>query len=84
MKEKVLTFDEHGAFTSENSIAIIWNIDDVRQTIDDQDMDIELTDDECMEVLDYCVRKHDANFGIGWDTLQWAIEYCFPKEVSDE
>ena len=80
MKEKVLTFDEHGAFTSENSIAIIWNIDDVRQTIDDQDMDIELTDDECMEVLDYCVQKHDANFGIGWDTLQHAIGHCFPKE----
>ena len=80
MKEKVLTFDEHGAFTSENSIAIIWNIDDVRQTIADYDMDIELTDEECMEVLGYCEGEHDATLGVSWRTIQFAIEECFPKE----
>ena len=37
-----------------NSIAIVWEIDDIRNLRPD------LTDDECMEVLDYTDRKHDA------------------------
>ena len=42
-----------GKYTSDNSIAIIWCIDDVRQVIEDYELGIELTDDECMEVLGY-------------------------------
>jgi hypothetical protein len=84
MNKEVLIFDKDEAFTSENSIVIIWNIDDVKQTIDDYDMGIELTDDECMEVLSYVEGEHDATLGVSWTTIQFAIEECFPKEVSNE
>jgi len=72
-----------GKYTSDNSIAIIWCIDDVRQVIEDYELGIELTDDECMEVLGYVEAEHDANFGIGWDTIHWAIEYCFADKVRE-
>ena len=55
-----------------NSIAIIWEIDDVKSIRPD------LTDDECMEVLEYAGRKHDANIGITYDALEWNCDYLFP------
>ena len=55
-----------------NSIAIVWEIDDIRNLRPD------LTDDECMEVLDYTDRKHDASLGVSWDTLEWNADYLFP------
>ena len=70
----MLAFDERGEYTSENSIAIIWCIDDVRMVIKDQEKTVELTDDECMEVLDYCLDQHDANYGMSWDSISWAID----------
>lgn len=64
-------------YTSENSIAIIWCIDDVRTVIEDYEKTVELTDDECMEVLKYCLNKHDANYGMSWDNISWAIDHIF-------
>ena len=32
-----------------------------------------LTLDECKEVLARCLRRHDANHGITWDTLDFHI-----------
>ena len=55
-----------------NSIAIVWEIDDIRNIRPD------LTDDECMEVLGYIDRKHDATLGITYDTLEWHCDYLFP------
>ena len=43
-----------------NSVAIIWCIDDVRKVIDDYDMNYELTDDDCMDVLNYVDRKQKS------------------------
>jgi len=61
----------HG-YDDTNSIAIIWEIDDIKSIRPD------LTDDECMEVLDFADRKHDATLGICWDTLEWHCDYLFP------
>ena len=59
-------------YNETNSIAIIWEIDDVKTVRPD------LTDDECMEVLDYAERKHDATIGITYDTLERHCDYLFP------
>jgi len=63
-----------------NSIAIIWCIDDVKNIRTD------LSDDECMEVLSYQDRKHDASMGVSWDTLEWCANYLFPpkEEASND
>ena len=76
----MLVFDEYGEYTSENSIAIIWCVDDVRTVIKDHEKTVELTDDECMEVLDYCLDQHDANYGMSWDSISWAIDHLKPAK----
>ena len=66
-------------YNETNSIAIIWELDDVKSLRSD------LTDDECMEVLGYVDRKHDASLGVTWETLEWHCDYLFPvKEKANE
>ena len=59
-------------YNETNSIAIIWEIDDIKELRPD------LTDDECMEVLGYADRKHDASLGVCWETLQCHCDHLFP------
>ena len=53
-------------------IAIIWNHEDVRHQA--EAMGVTLTDEQVKNVLDHVERKHDANYGISWDTIEWAID----------
>ena len=53
-------------------IAIFWGVDDVKSVRPD------LTDDQCMEVLEQCDDKHDANIGISWDVIEFHAGYLFP------
>ena len=78
--DKVITYDEHGKYTSENSIALIWCIDDVRQASKFVGLERTLTDDECMEVLIYCRENLDWGFGFGWDNLYWTIQEFYLKK----
>lgn len=55
----------------QGEIAIVWSTDDVRSIRPD------LSDDQAMEVLHLSESKHDANFGINWDTLAYAAEVLF-------
>jgi len=65
-------------YNETNSIAIIWCIDDVKEQRPD------LSDDECMEVLEYQERKHDASMGVSWDTLEWCAEHLFPIDKEND
>jgi len=67
-------------YNSTNSIAIIWSIDDVRHVIENYGIDVDLTDEECMEVLDYCLDNHDAQYGMSWENIDNAIDYLFIEE----
>ena len=75
-------------FNSENSIAIIWDIQDVRYQLEslneNYQIELELSDDDCMEVLQRVVDNHDANYGVNWDSLYNAIEYCFEDEIREK
>ena len=53
-------------------IAIFWGIDDVKAVRPD------LTDDQCMEVLDACDNRHDANIGINWLVIETHADWMFP------
>ena len=53
-------------------IAIVWDISDVQLERPD------LNDKEAMEVLLMAEDKHDANYGIGWETLRDHAHYLFP------
>lgn len=75
-------------YNSENSIAIIWDIQDVRYQLEclneNYQIELELSDDDCMEVLYRVVDNHDANYGVNWDSLYNAIEYCFEDEIREK
>ncbi len=51
-----------------DEINITWGIDDVKQ------VDPDLTDDECREVLQNVLENHDATIGVTWDTLEAEAE----------
>ena len=70
-------------YNEDNAIAIIWETADVRQVIENNDMPLQLDDEQCMEVLGYVERKHDANFGVSWDSIYYAIEYIFEDELKE-
>lgn len=72
IKEKPLNYGY--GYNDSNSIAIIWAIEDVKSIRPD------LSDDECLEVLGYVDRKHDASLGVCWETIELHADYCFPKK----
>jgi hypothetical protein len=53
-------------------IAIIWSIEDVKV------MRPDLTDSQCMEVLETVKSDHDASCGLTWDTVGDCAELLFP------
>lgn len=59
-------------FISGNSIAIIWGIEDVLGRAEEQE--IPLTEDEARDILSWMDRKHDADIGINWDTIDCYID----------
>ena len=73
--------DYGNGYNSENSIQIIWAIEDVRQTIEQYDLKIELTDDECLDVLYSLADNHDANLGIWWDTIYYYLYDEYRDEI---
>lgn len=58
-------------------IASIWSIEDVKQERPD------LTDEQCMEVLEQCEHKHDAEIGINWDVIRTHADDLFPAPRED-
>ena len=54
-------------------------IDEMEQLCKDRALTLyDLTNDECMEVLGYVDRKHDASLGITWETLECHSLVCEP------
>jgi len=61
-------------YNPSNSIAIIWCLDDVKRIRDD------LNDEQCLDVLRYADRKHDASMGITYDTLEFVADYLYKQD----
>jgi hypothetical protein len=54
-------------------IEIIWSVEDVRVVRQD------LSDDQCMRVLQRVQQNHDAQYGITWEIIQTCAETIFPR-----
>ena len=52
-----------------------WGIDDVRNIIDYADITKakSFTDEDCIRILEIVAECFDANYGITWDSLEYAI-----------
>ena len=59
-------FHYGNGYNSENSIAIVWSIEDVRHQLElvneDNNIELILDDDQCMEVLGHVEDCHDAEY----------------------
>ena len=53
-------------------IDIRWYAEDIKYCA--QDNEIELTDKECIEILESLKKNHDATIGINWDVILCEIE----------
>lgn len=60
--------------TSPDWTADWWHISDVQESVD-----VEMTDEECREVLNQVERYKDANIGINWEVIRY-----YAGEVIDE
>jgi uncharacterized protein YpuA (DUF1002 family) len=56
----------------EYTISIKWGDDDVRHQA--SQMGVTLTDEQIINVLNLVKNNHDADYGVTWDTIEWAIE----------
>ena len=71
-----ITLYVHDLLAKHRQIAAIWSIEDVKG------IRPHLTDDQAWEVLERVGRKHDAEYGISWTTLETTAEDLFPKPSS--
>jgi len=57
-----------------------WHVLDVESRM--EDLDIKLTEEQKKEALQKVSHNHDANYGITWDHIDWAIEDTKDKGVT--
>jgi len=66
-------FNVHEFLAKHRMIGIVWCIEDVQEVRPD------LTDDQAWEVLQAVERRHDAEIGINWLTLEIFADDLFPE-----
>ena len=80
--------DYGNGYHENNSIAIIWEVEDVRRVLEDYEhlnfLIPKLDDDDCMEILEHVHDKHDATLGVTWENIYYSIEYHYEKEIQEE
>mgnify|MGYP003140777780 FL=1 len=59
---------------NKDTVSFDWCIDDVKQQLKDRGIKIKFSNKDCREVLDRCLRKHDATMGMSWSTMNCHID----------
>ena len=52
-----------------------WGIEDVRNVVETNGIDEELTDEDCLNILRVAETAFDANIGLNWDSIVSAIDF---------
>ena len=66
-----------------NSICIVWCIDDIKSLKGSFEVrNIDLTNEECMEILQRIKNNHDTSIGISWEGV--CLEYVYYLEEKKE
>ena len=60
-----------------------WTIYDVGTRLDDE-WGFELTEDECLKVLQFVADNFDCNDGINWDAIDAGIEALYGDRKVEE
>ena len=59
---------------NKNTISLEWCVLDVKQQLKDRGKGEKLNVEECREVLDKCLHRHDATIGLSWDVMDCHID----------
>ena len=62
--------DYRNGYNETNSICVVWSINDIKSlkgTFDHRNID--LTDKECMQILESLKEKYDSSEGITWEDV---------------
>ena len=59
-------------------IVIVWSIEDILERRHD------LTSEQAKEVLDLVNRRHDCNYGVSWETLDYCAGELFGDAPDDD
>jgi len=54
------------------NMAIVWNVDDIIGVAEQKGLDI--TKEQACEVLETLLDNHDADLGVNWDTISYALD----------
>jgi hypothetical protein len=60
---------------------VLWTVPDVEERA--EEMEIEVTPELTASVLAFMERKHDAEIGISWDTVDWTIKEIAARQTND-
>lgn len=63
-------------------IAIVWDVDDIRTVADE--MEAELTYEECMTILRRIDHDFDASIGVNWDVLDTEVRWFVDERETDD
>ena len=53
-------------------ITIEWHVDDVKS------LNENLTNEQCIAVLEQAKKTHDASIGINWDVIKCHVQMLYP------
>ena len=67
-----------------NTISLEWSVEDVEQQLQDRNKNENLDTKDCREVLERCLRGHDAEMGITWDHLDLYIDQIIEERKDRE
>lgn len=73
--------DYGNGYNSNNSVAIVWAIEDVEYRLDEFYPKLKYTNENCMDILHNIVDDHDAEYGVNWEAIDYAIENYFYDEL---
>ena len=62
------------SWKDKDTISFDWSVLDVRQQLKDRNIKIKFSAEDCREVLDRCLRRHDASLGMSWDIMDCHID----------
>ena len=81
MMSEVIEYKD--GYNSENSICLIWCVDDIKYAMQERENPIEITDEECMDILTFMDYKHDASLGVCWDTIDYHLDDFIEKKEKE-
>ncbi len=62
------------SWKDKNTVSFDWSVLDVKQQLKDRNIKIKFSIEDCREVLDRCLNRHDASLGMSWDIMDYHID----------